>query len=137
MGIPPDLAVGCGETSLGMTINLPWSPRDSREKTINSLVEAASVAPAAQVFLTWVAQEVYMYIELHCKACGKSAPIPFETLLDIWKQGYDHMCDDYKDKATVVAEITCYCGHRSKYDSPMFRYIFQLIFDEFVLNKKV
>lgn len=123
MGTPSDLTVGRGETSL--------------EKTINSLVEAAFRAPATQVFRTWVAQEVHMYIELRCEACGESAPIPFETLLDIWKQGYDHMCDDQKGKAKVVAEVTCHCGHRSKYDRPMFRYIFQLIFDEFVLNKKV
>ena len=78
-----------------------------------------------------------MYIELSCHACGESSPVPFELLLDIWKQGYDNMCEEHKDKPGVNAEITCYCGHTSKYDSPMFRYIFQLIFDEFVLNKKV
>ncbi len=62
VGTSPDLAVGRGETSPGMTKNLPWSPRDGLEKTINSLVEAASVALAAQVFMTWAAQEAsYVY----------------------------------------------------------------------------
>ena len=75
-----------------------------------------------------------MYIELRCNACGESAPVPFETLLDIWKQGYDQMCEEHKNQATVVAEITCHCGHISKYDSPMFKHIFQLICDEFVTN---
>ncbi len=40
VGTPSDLTVGHGETSPGTTINLPWSPWDSLEKTINSLVEA-------------------------------------------------------------------------------------------------
>ena len=76
-----------------------------------------------------------MYIELRCEACGDSAPVPFETLLDMWKRGYDQICDDHKSKAVVVAEVTCGCGYKSKYSSPMFRYIFQLIFDEFELNR--
>jgi len=77
-----------------------------------------------------------MYIELRCNECGESAPVPFETLLDIWKQGYDSMCEKDRDRAGVVAEITCHCGHTSKYNSPMFKYIFQLMFNEFVLNKR-
>ena len=78
-----------------------------------------------------------MYIELRCGACGESAPTPFETLLDIWKQGYDDMGEEHKSKVVVVAEVTCPCGHNTKYDSPMFRYVFQLMFDEFVTNNAV
>ncbi len=36
VGTPSDLTVGRGETSPGMTINLPWSPRDSLGQTLNS-----------------------------------------------------------------------------------------------------
>jgi len=73
-----------------------------------------------------------MYITLSCHSCAESAPVSFETLLDMWKQGYDQMSDESKPKIKVVAEITCHCGHVSKYDSPMFRHVFQLIFDEFI-----
>jgi hypothetical protein len=77
-----------------------------------------------------------MYIELRCNVCGESSPVQFETLLSMWKRGYDNLCEKHRDTAQVVAEITCRCGHTSKYDknSPMFRYVFQLIFGEFIVN---
>ncbi len=78
-----------------------------------------------------------MYLELRCSSCGEAEPVSFETLLDIWKQGYDQVSDENKSKVKVVAEITCHCGHVSKYDTPMFRYIFQLIFDEFLAKTGV
>lgn len=78
-----------------------------------------------------------MHIELRCEKCRESAPVPLETLLDLWKQGYDRIGECDKNKAIAVVEISCYCGHQTRYNSPMFKYIFQLIFDEFVINDSI
>lgn len=71
-----------------------------------------------------------MYIELVCEGCEEIAPVSFEVLFNLWKQGYDAMCDDHKKNATVVTEITCHCGYENKYDGLLYKYLFQLIFDE-------
>ena len=42
------------------------------------------------------------------------------------------MSAKYKKQAKAFTEVTCHCGHKERYEGPMFQYIFQLIFDEFV-----
>ncbi len=71
-----------------------------------------------------------MYIELVCDGCGEIAPVSYEVLFDLWKQGYDTMCEEHRKNATVVTEISCHCGHQNKYDGPLYKYVFQLIFEE-------
>lgn len=73
-----------------------------------------------------------MFITLRCRGCHESSPVAFETLLGLWKQGYDQMTDENKPKAKVFAEVTCDCGHVTTYDTPMFRYFFQVIFDDYI-----
>jgi len=47
------------------------------------------------------------------------------------------MDDEHKIRARAVTDIKCHCGHNERYDGPMFQYIFQLIFDEFIKEEEV
>jgi len=47
------------------------------------------------------------------------------------------MGEKHKPRAKAVTDIKCHCGHDERYDGPMFQYIFQLIFDEFVKEKEI
>ncbi len=70
-----------------------------------------------------------MYVNLACSKCGESETVSFASLYSLWKVQYD------KSGKTAVAaytEVVCHCGHRERYEGPMFKYIFQLIFDEFI-----
>jgi hypothetical protein len=71
-----------------------------------------------------------MYIELACGGCGASSSVPYARLYELWKQGYDKLSPEKKKTASCMTNIRCHCGHVDTYDSPMFRYVFQLIFDE-------
>ncbi len=72
-----------------------------------------------------------MYINLRCPGCKEAIPTSYEQLYPIWKEGYDKMSDTMKEEAFVTAEIRCLCGHREKWDSPMFKYLFGIMFQEF------
>jgi len=78
-----------------------------------------------------------MYVELACSQCGSSSLYSFAVLYSLWKENYGKMCPEHQKKAKAVVKIECHCGHRERYDGPMFRYIFQLIFDEFVRKEEV
>lgn len=73
-----------------------------------------------------------MHIDLRCSGCEEISSIPYSTLFRVWKQGFDQMPDDKRSEAYLTAEIRCLCGHLERFDSPMFRYVFQIIFEEFL-----
>ena len=76
-----------------------------------------------------------MYIELRCSVCGDVEAISFATLYDIWVRGYAAMEPELRPTSTPYTEVTCYCGHTERFEGPMFKYIFCLIYDEFVKEK--
>ena len=78
-----------------------------------------------------------MYVDLQCGACGSYSRVPFAQLYEVWVKGYEAMDAEYKPKARAVTNIKCHCGHDERYDGPMFQYIFQLIFDEFIKEEEV
>lgn len=78
-----------------------------------------------------------MYIELYCSKCGDSSLVSFSTLYEVWRVGYETMCPEHKKKAKAVTDIKCHCGNKERYDEPMMKYIFQLIFDEYVKEEEV
>jgi hypothetical protein len=78
-----------------------------------------------------------MYVELQCSECGNSSRVSFALLYKIWKEGYAKMGSKHRAQAKAVTDIKCHCGHDERYDGPMFKYIFQLIFDEFVKEEKI
>lgn len=73
-----------------------------------------------------------MHINLRCSECQEVSPTSYGILFQIWKQGYDQMPEDKKHKAYLTAEISCLCGNTEKFESPMFRYTFQTVFQEFL-----
>lgn len=77
-----------------------------------------------------------MYVQLVCSQCGSSSLASFAALYDLWKEGYAEMCPEHKKKAIAATKVKCQCGHEEKYKGPMFHYIFQLIFDEFVRKEE-
>ena len=78
-----------------------------------------------------------MHILLRCSHCKDASLISFAQLCSIWKRGYDSMSDKNKRGAHVNTSVECSCGHTDTYDSPMFHYVFQLIFDEIVRKQNV
>ncbi len=78
-----------------------------------------------------------MHINLVCEKCNASSRVSFATLYDAWKVGYDEMDPERKKIARVGTNVKCHCGHKARCDGPMFHYVFQLIFDEFVKVKEV
>ncbi len=71
-----------------------------------------------------------MFINLRCSSCNETSPIHYGRLYSIWKQGYDQMPEEKKAEIYITAEINCECGHSEKFESPMFRYIFDVVFHE-------
>jgi len=71
-----------------------------------------------------------MHVKLTCSNCGESSLVPFATLYKVWKQGYDSMCEHQKPEAKVRTDIQYHCGNKDTYNSPMFQYMFQLVFEE-------
>lgn len=78
-----------------------------------------------------------MYVDLRCSKCGDCSRVSFAQLCEVWRQGYETMSLESKAKARAVTDIKCHCGHSERYDGPMFQYIFQFIFDEFVKEEEV
>ena len=73
-----------------------------------------------------------MHINLRCSNCEEYSPVLYSTLFRIWKQGFDQMPDEKKPEMYLTAEIKCVCGHTEKFDTPMFKYTFQTVFQEFL-----
>ncbi len=78
-----------------------------------------------------------MYVDLRCSECSDFSRVPFALLYDVWAEGYKTMDKEHKARARAVTDIKCHCGHKERYNGPMFQYIFQLIFDEFVKEEEV
>jgi hypothetical protein len=78
-----------------------------------------------------------MYIDLRCSKCDVSSRVPFATLYEVWSEGYYTMDEEIRPRARAVTDIKCHCGHGERYDGPMFAYIFQLVFDEFIKGEEV
>jgi hypothetical protein len=72
-----------------------------------------------------------MDINLRCPGCNEAAPTSYSQLYSIWKEGYEKMSESMREEAFVTAEIRCLCGHQEKWDSPMFKYLFGIMFQEF------
>ena len=70
-----------------------------------------------------------------CSKCGDSSLVSMDLLCRIWKRGYDSMNDRQRKRAKVKTDVTCHCGNKEVYDTPMFKYMFQLIFEELVKQK--
>lgn len=75
-----------------------------------------------------------MEIDLRCSACGETSRVSTDLLCEIWKRGYDSLGEKQKRQAKVKTDIQCHCGHKDVYDTPMFDYMFQTIFQELVLG---
>ncbi len=71
-----------------------------------------------------------MYIVLRCEQCDRSTPVAYTTLYSVWSQG---LCDENKQCNTkkVTAELRCLCGNLQRYNTPMYCYVFGLVFKEF------
>ena len=72
-----------------------------------------------------------MEINLRCTGCRESFPTSYAQLYPIWRAGYESMPEELKEDVFVTAEIRCICGHQKKWDSPMFKYLFGTMFQEF------
>ncbi len=70
-----------------------------------------------------------MYIVLRCEECDRSTPVTYTTLYSVWSQG---LCEGHKRSARkkITAELKCSCGNHQLYDTPMYCYIFGLVFEE-------
>ena len=73
-----------------------------------------------------------MEINLRCTQCQEPCIITFNTLCELWKQGYEKLPATPETEVAVHTEITCQCGHVDTYDSPMFAYTFKIIFEDMV-----
>lgn len=71
-----------------------------------------------------------MHLDLRCPACSETMPVSYGDLYTIWKAGYDKMDDEIKEEMFLTAQIMCTCGHVEKWDSPMFSYLFDVVFHE-------
>jgi len=71
-----------------------------------------------------------MYIVLRCDECDRSAPVDYDTLYSMWNQ---KLCGKRTsaNKKRVTAEMQCSCGNTQVYNTPMYRYVFGLVFEEF------
>ena len=78
-----------------------------------------------------------MYVDLHCDKCGSSSRVLFSMMYEVWEEGYRAKSAVKRSRAVPVTKIKCHCGNDARCDGPMFQYIFQLIFDEFVKEEKV
>lgn len=73
-----------------------------------------------------------MELNLRCTKCGDPWLVTIDELCALWRRGYEGLCREHRPHAEVSAEISCHCGHTDVYDTPMFAYTFQLIFEELV-----
>jgi hypothetical protein len=78
-----------------------------------------------------------MQIKVTCSECEKLLLLTFEQLYTLWKELYDTLCAEHKDKLKARIRTKCNCGHTELYESYMFNYVFQLIVDELVKENKV
>jgi hypothetical protein len=72
-----------------------------------------------------------MYINFKCDDCKEVSPTSCEQLYHIWKTGYDSTPEDKREGIFLTAEIRCTCGTHSKFESPMFKHMFDVVFQEF------
>jgi hypothetical protein len=81
----------------------------------------------------WSLGGYQMYIMLHCEECDQATLVTYKLLCSIWSEGLENVSDNRKNfKRKVTAELQCPCGHVQIYDTPMYCYIFGLVFKEFL-----
>ena len=74
-----------------------------------------------------------MYIMLRCEDCDKATPVSYQLLCSIWSESLEDILEDRKNfKRKMTAELKCPCGHAQVFDTPMYCYIFGLVFEEFL-----
>ena len=78
-----------------------------------------------------------MHIKLTCSECKSDLLVPYAQLYAIWKQGYEALPAERQSRAQAQTNVTCDCGNRDSYDTPMFDWVFQTIFNEFVKEDAV
>ena len=79
---------------------------------------------------------VSMHIKFRCTPCGSSSLVSFDRLCSHWKTAWENVKEQASDgELCITTEYTCLCGEKNKYKSPMFKYIFRIIFDEMLVNK--
>jgi hypothetical protein len=71
-----------------------------------------------------------MFIDLKCPSCKELVPTSVEQLYSIWKEGYDQLPEDIKSEIKLTAAIRCTCGQENRWDTPMFTYLFDVLFHE-------
>jgi len=77
-----------------------------------------------------------MYVKFRCRGCGEQSPATsFYELSSLWKNIYDKD-PGFKNGFHLTAETQCICGEKVLYDGELFRYMFGIIFQQLVLNKK-
>lgn len=73
-----------------------------------------------------------MRINLACKDCGRYSNAHVSDLCRIWEAQYLALQDELDENFDVIAQTECAaCGSITRYDTPIFRHIFRLIFDEY------
>lgn len=70
-----------------------------------------------------------------CSKCGDASRVSMDLLCRIWKRGYDSMTERQQKRVKLKTDVTCHCGNKDVYDTPMFAYMFRLIFEELVKSK--
>ena len=71
-----------------------------------------------------------MYINLRCGNCRKVFPVAYNTLYGIWKTSYVKVPDAKKPDVSLSVETPCECGHTERFDTPMFKHTFGVMFEE-------
>lgn len=71
-------------------------------------------------------------IPLRCSACRTMQHVGIEDLYTSWQKDIKRRQDLGLDRTGkfFTAVLRCYCGNSHKYSSPMYNYIFRLIFEE-------
>ena len=74
------------------------------------------------------------YFPFRCPACGAKSSVALKSLCSIWEKKYAKLSDESKSTKDISfsAEIECFCGHKSCYDSPMSKHVFSIAFNELV-----
>lgn len=78
-----------------------------------------------------------MNIRLKCSVCGDTGAVLFAELYDLWKNNYDKLNTENKINIQPVIRIHCHCGNKDTYNSPMFNYVFKLVFTESIVSQEI
>lgn len=76
-------------------------------------------------------------LELRCTYCQAAQDVALVSLYKSWKTaiGKDVGGDEISGRFT--ATVKCFCGSKTKYDSPIFNFIFDIIFRELFEDESI